>query len=255
MQVLIIEDELLLARQLKKMLMEIDPAIVVSAITHSVEESVQLLKQRPSPDLILMDVELADGQSFEIFQQVPVTAPVIFTTAYDEFALKAFKLNSIDYLLKPVNQEELKTAIYKFRNTQYQTGIAENMETLFEEIQKLQQQASGYRERFLVKYGAKMISVDVTTIAYIFSEGGLSYLRTDQGQKFILDYTLDELERMLSPRHFFRANRKYILNSRSVVAVRSWFNQKLIAEIKPAVDENVVISRERAPLFRTWLGE
>ncbi|WP_300604676.1 LytTR family DNA-binding domain-containing protein [Niabella sp.] len=255
MQVLIIEDELLLARQLKKILLEIDPAITVSAITHSVEESVQLLQQQPAPDLILMDVELADGQSFEIFQQVPVTAPVIFTTAYDEFALKAFKLNSIDYLLKPINKEELKTAIYKFRNTQYQSGIAENVELLFEEIQKLQQQASGYRERFLVKQGTKMVSVDVATVAYFFSEGGLSYLRTEQEQKFIVDYTLDELERMLPPRHFFRANRKYILNSRSVIAIRPWFNQKLIAEIKPAVEEQVVISRDRAPLFKSWLGE
>lgn len=254
MQVLIIEDELLLARQLKKLLLEIDPAITVSAITHSVEESVQLLQQQPAPDLILMDVELADGQSFEIFQQVPVTAPVIFTTAYDEFALKAFKLNSIDYLLKPINKEELKTAIYKFRSTQYQSGIAENVELLFGEIQKLQQQASGYRERFLVKQGTKMVSVDVTAIAYFFSEGGFSHLRTVQEQKFIVDYTLDELERMLPPRHFFRANRKYILNSRSVVAIRPWFNQKLIAEIKPAVEEHVVISRDRAPLFKSWLG-
>jgi DNA-binding LytR/AlgR family response regulator len=254
MRVLIIEDEPLLAGQLKKMISEMEPAVETVAITHTIAESVRLLQQPPQPELILMDIELADGQSFDIFQQVQIGSSVIFITAYDEYAIKAFRLNGIDYLLKPVNKEELKAALNKFHQVQQRQDISGSIQALFHEIQKLQQQSRGYRERFLIKSGTKMISVDVQDIAYIISENAFSYLHT-QNQKYIVDYTLDELENMLSPKQYFRANRKCILNSKSVVAIRPWFNQKLIVEVKPATAENIIISREKANRFKSWLGE
>ena len=254
MRILIVEDEPLLAKQLKNILFELEPGYTVTGICYSVRQTIKQLQQLPQPDLILMDIELADGQSFEVFQQVEVISPVIFITAYDEFAIKAFKLNSIDYLLKPVSKEDIKAALQKFHRTQKRYGIPESIQAMLSEIQKLQQQAQGYRERFLIKTGSKMISIDVEDIAYFISENGLTFLHTHH-QKYILDYTLDELQNMLSPKQFFRANRKCILNSKSVVAIRSWFNQKLVVEVKPAMEEQVIVSREKAGLFRSWLGE
>ena len=254
MQVLIVEDEPLLAKQLKNILLELEPGATITGLAYTVKQTVKLLQQSPQPDLMLMDIELADGQSFDVFQQVHVISPVIFITAYDEFAIKAFKLNSIDYLLKPINTEELRTALQKFHQTQQKSGISGSIQALFSEIQKLQQQAQGYRERFLIKIGTKMISIDVEDIAYFISDNGLTFLHT-QHQKYILDYTLDELQNMLSPKQFFRANRKCILNSKSVVAIRPWFNQKLVVEVKPAMEEQVIVSREKAGLFKAWLGE
>lgn len=254
MELLIIEDEPLLANQLKKIVSGIEPAIENIAITHTIIESVRLLQQMPQPDLILMDIELADGQSFDIFEQVHITAPVIFITAYDEFAIKAFKLNSIDYLLKPVKKEELKAALNKFHQAHQRINISGSIQAMLSEIQKLQQQSRGYRERFLLKLGTKMISVDVDDIAYFIHENGFSYLHTPH-QKYIVDYTLDELENMLSPKQFFRANRKCILNNKAVIAIRPWFNQKLIVEVKPATAENIIISREKSNRLKSWLGE
>ncbi|MBZ5855962.1 LytR/AlgR family response regulator transcription factor [Flavihumibacter profundi] len=254
MQVLIVEDELLLAKQLKKLLSASEPAADVVAITNSVLETVSWLQNNPAPDLVLMDIELADGQSFDIFQKVSIPSPIIFTTAYDEYALRAFKVNSIDYLLKPIKEEELKAALQKFRNAVKPQPGKEHLEALLTEMQKLQQ-SSEYRTRFLVKQGQKMISIDIKDIAYIFSQNKFSYLRTFNNQKYILDYALDELEQSLSPKLFFRVNRQYILNSGSVAAIHSWFNQKLKVEVEPATDEHIVISRDKANAFKAWMGE
>lgn len=256
MQVLIVEDEPLLAKQLKKMLEETEPSIRHFYMTHSVEETVAFLESKPAIDLCFMDIELADGQSFEIFKKTAVPSPVIFITAYNEFALKAFKLNSIDYLLKPVNREELRAAIHKFKKSAVTPPLlAGQIDTLFEEIHKLQQLSYGYRDRFLIRLGTKMVSIDVAGIAYFFSEGGVSHIRTAENQKYILDYSLDEIERMLNPKKFFRANRKYLLSHTAVVAIRPWFNQKLVVEVKPATEEHVIVSREKSQYFKFWLGE
>lgn len=256
MHVLIVEDEPLLAKQLKKMLEEIEPAIRQFYVTHSVEETVSFLQSNPAIDLSFMDIELADGQSFEIFKKIPVPSPVIFITAYNEFALKAFKLNSIDYLLKPVNREELQSAFDKFKKlATTQHLLAGQIDTLFAEIHKLQQLSYGYKDRFLIRLGAKMISIDVAAIAYFFSEGGVSYIRTAENHKYISDYSLDEIERMLNPKKFFRANRKYLLSHTAVVAIRQWFNQKLVVEVKPATEEPIVVSRDKSQHFKSWLGE
>ncbi|ULQ54195.1 LytR/AlgR family response regulator transcription factor [Flavihumibacter fluvii] len=254
MQVLIVEDEILLAKRLKKLLQEAEPAANVIAITNSVSETVSWLQNHPAPDLILMDIELADGQSFDIFQQVKIGSPVIFTTAYDEYAIRAFKVNSIDYLLKPIKEEELKTALNKFRQLSSTPNRAGYIEALLAEMQRMQQQET-YRDRILVKQGQKMMSIPMDEIAYFFSQNKFSYIKTVSNQKYIIDHTLDDLEKSLSPRQFFRVNRQYILSSASVTAIHSWFNQKLKVEVVPATDEHIVVSREKASAFREWMGE
>ena len=253
MRILIVEDEMLLAKRLQKILLEIEPGATIAGITQSVEETVQWLGQNSTPDLVLMDIELADGQSFDIFKQTQLHAPVIFTTAYDEYAIKAFKVNSIDYLLKPIKEDELKAAIGKFK----QKAGAQQQPSIISLLEKIEQLSKppGYRSRFLVKLGQKMMSIDVADVAYIFSENKFTYIRTFQNQKYIIDLTLDALEQELSPLQFFRANRKYLLTGKSVIAIHTWFNQKLKVEVKPETDEHIIISRDKANAFKAWMGE
>lgn len=253
MQILIVEDELLLAKGLQKMLLMIEPGAEISGITQSVEETVQWLQKNNDPDLVLMDIELADGQSFDIFKKVQLDTPVIFATAYDEFAIKAFKVNSIDYLLKPIKENELRNAIDKFKRS----GRTQQSISINDLLQKLEQisKPAGYRNRFLIKQGQKMMSIDVSDVAYIFSENKCTFIRTSQNQKYIVDIPLDVLESELSPQQFFRANRQYILTGKSVVSIHPWFNQKLKVDLKPETNEPVIISRDKANKFRTWMGE
>lgn len=251
MKVLIVEDELLLAKQLKNLLQELEQDIEIVGQTNSIETSVQWLQQNNEPDLLFMDIELADGQCFEIFNQVAVRCPVIFTTAYDEYALRAFKVNSIDYLLKPVNSQNLKDALHKWREL-----YTEKIQPAFP-IEALLKQLKGvvqYRERFLVKQGQKLVSINTSDVAYFFSHNALSFLVTKSNQKFIIDYTLDEVEQLVAPNHFFRANRQFILNHEMISAVHSWFNGKLKLEIKLPLDDEIVVSREKAPVFKEWMG-
>lgn len=252
MQILIVEDELLLAKGLQKMLLAIEPEARICGITQSVQETVQWLQQNNPPDLVLMDIELADGQSFDIFKQVQLETPVIFTTAYDEFAIKAFKVNSIDYLLKPIKETDLGLAIEKFKKTTIHQ--ARSLTNLLEKIDQLKK-PTGYRNRFLIKQGQKMMSIDISEVAYLFSENKCTFIRTYQNHKYIIDMPLDILENELSPQQFFRANRQYIITSKSVTAIHTWFNQKLKVDLTPATDEAIIISRDKANGFKAWLGE
>lgn len=255
MQVLIVEDELLLAKRLQKLLKGLDPTIEVSGITHGVQDTLDWLGKNPMPALIFMDIELADGQCFEIFEQMDLGTPIIFTTAYDEYAIKAFKVNSIDYLLKPVKEEELEQAVRKFRQSALPRTDATVVAAILSQLNLSKDAEQVYRERFLVKQGQKLISIPLHEVAYLFSENKFTYLRTADNRKFILDYSLEELESSLSPREFFRVNRQFILHQRSVKAIHSWFNQKLKIEVEPAIDEAVVISRDKANAFKVWMGE
>ncbi|MGN6268019.1 MAG: LytR/AlgR family response regulator transcription factor [Ginsengibacter sp.] len=252
MKILIVEDEILLAKELRKMLLSIEPSAEICGATQSVEETVQWLKQNDQPDLVMMDIELADGQSFDIFKEVQLESPVIFTTAYDEFAIKAFKVNSIDYLLKPIKESELRVAIEKFKKTKQHQPIS--MLELLKKIEQLGNQR-GYRSRFLIKQGQKMVSIDISEVAYFYSENKCTFMRTNQNQKYIIDLTLDELEKELAPQQFFRANRQYILSGKSIVSIHSWFNQKLKAEVNPPTEEHIIISRDKANAFKAWMGE
>ncbi|MGN6297970.1 MAG: LytR/AlgR family response regulator transcription factor [Ginsengibacter sp.] len=252
MKILIVEDEILLAKELRKMLLSIEPSAEICGTTQSVEETVQWLKQNNQPDLVMMDIELADGQSFDIFKEVQLESPVIFATAYDEFAIKAFKVNSIDYLLKPIKESELRVAIEKFKKTKQHQPIS--MLELLKKIEQLGNQR-GNRSRFLIKQGQKMVSIDISEVAYFYSENKCTFMRTNQNQKYIIDLTLDELEKELAPQQFFRANRQYILSGKSIVSIHSWFNQKLKAEVNPPTEEHIIISRDKANAFKAWMGE
>jgi two-component system LytT family response regulator len=254
MKVLIIEDELLAAKRIRQMVEELDPSIQIAGTTDSISASVKWLQENAAPDLILMDIELADGQSFEIFNQTEVKSTIIFTTAYDEYAIRAFKVNSIDYLLKPIDAGELKAAFDKYRQNQEavklpQLDLSEIMKALGEK------RATGFKQRFLVKQGQKLIPVDTREIAYFYTEDKISFIKTFAEQRYMVDHSLDELEGMLDPVQFFRANRQFILTTSSLDGIHHHFNGKLKVNLRPAAGTELFVSRERAGDFKKWLGE
>ena len=259
MNVFIIEDEELAVRKLTRLLQEVDSSLTLVGTAPSVRASVKWLDENKpgqpmAPDLILMDIELADGQSFEIFEQTTVTAPVIFTTSYDEYALRAFKVNSIDYLLKPIKRHELEASLEKHRKLSKESVPNVAIDAL---VQQLRQQVAptDYRRRFLVRHLSQWVPVEVSEISYFNSEAGVSLFRTRTNQKFTLDYTLDELEEMLDPAQFFRANRQYIVSVGSVQQIHPYFNNKLKLTLKPTTEDEVLVSRERATDFKKWMGK
>ncbi|RYF93662.1 MAG: response regulator transcription factor, partial [Chitinophagaceae bacterium] len=192
MKLLIVEDEELAVKKLQKTLLGIDKMIEIVGVTDSIKSTVEFLKENPPPDLILMDIELADGQSFEVFNMVPVKGPVIFITSYDEYALKAFKVNSVDYLLKPVQKEELEAALNKYRALNESNKGPADINNLIRELQS-KLQPKEFRKRFLVKQAQKLVSIEVEDIAYFYSDGRLNFFKTRDNKKFVVDYTMDEL--------------------------------------------------------------
>lgn len=280
MTILIIEDEEPTARKLQRLLVDIEPAIRVVGMTVSVDESVEWLQTNPQPDLIFMDIELADGQSFDIFNQVTVTSPVIFTTAYDEYAIKAFKVNSIDYLLKPVKEAELRQALAKLQSLrqilsgmqgaggaeQGVKGFEASLENLLKYLQTSTlpttlspvprpQPPAPFKDRFLIKQGQRLVSVRVEEIAYFFSRNKLTFIKTHDDHEWLLDFTLDDLVQLLDPRYFFRLNRQVIADLKAVHKVHLYFNGKLKINLQPVFEEEVVVSREKAGELKRWLGE
>lgn len=260
MKILIIEDEELAVKKLKKTLAAVDEDAIVAGTADSIKTAVEWLQENPKPDLILMDIELADGQSFEIFNLVEVKSPVVFTTSYDEYALKAFKVNSIDYLLKPVQQEELAAALSKYKKLKNIYAGKEtspdgfNMDSLVKELQQ-KLQPKEYRKRFLVKQGQKLVSVDVEEIAYFFSDGRLNFFKTSDNRKFVVDYTMDDLEDMLDPESYFRISRSFYVSIASVDKIDDYFGNRLILGLKPAVDKEALVSREKVTDFKKWMGK
>ena len=256
MKLLIVEDEALLAKSLISMVQEIEPHCRIVAHTNSIETTVAWLQEHEAPDLILMDIELADGQCFEIFTQVPVHSSVIFTTAYDDYALQAFKVNSVDYLLKPIKEAELRQAITKWKTVHAQkaeaTGSAQ-IEALLSTLKKTTL-ATKYRDRFLVKQGRKLVSIPTSDIAYFCARNTLNFMVTKTKQKFVVEYTLDELDDMMHPNYFFRANRQYIVAHEVISTIHPWFNGKIKIDIAVPVEEDIIISRDKAPLFKEWMG-
>lgn len=252
---MIIEDEPLLVTKIQKLVLSLEPTAEIAGTSDSISGTVDWLQNNPAPDLILMDIELADGQSFEIFKQVKVQSPVIFTTAYDEFALKAFKVHSVDYLLKPITDTELRKALDKFKSmTRVSAPPGPGLEFLLSALGKLPVPKS-YRDRFLAKRGQQSISVPTREISYFFIDHSIVYLLTSGKQKYMLDYILDDIEVMLDPGKFYRVNRQMIICSSAILAVNPWFNGRLKVDVAPEFSEHVIISREKASEFRAWLGE
>ncbi|WP_128546088.1 LytR/AlgR family response regulator transcription factor [Larkinella soli] len=260
MNVLIVEDEDLAVRKLKKLVQEVDPSLEVTGVTASIEDTVDWLNNHPAPDLIFMDIELADGQSFEIFDQVEVTSTVIFTTSYDEYALQAFKVNSIDYLLKPIQKEDLLRSLKKFRDLSQRRSRPEeenagglNLNKLLQELQV--RQTKEYRKRFLVRQGQRLVSVEVQEIAFFYTDERLSFFKTWSNQKYLVDYTLDELEEALDPSAFFRINRGVIVTHSAVEQIQPYFGNRLSLALKPAFEKEALVSREKVSDFKVWMGK
>jgi two-component system, LytTR family, response regulator LytT len=261
MQVFIVEDEPLAVKKLQRLLFDVAPELVIAGIAGSIRSAVEWLENNPAPDLIFLDIELSDGQSFEIFQRVSVKSPVIFTTSYDEFALKAFKVNSVDYLLKPIQREELGSALEKYRTIKQE--YAKSSQPIMSSIESLLQSLSGnapiggkeYRTRFLVKHLQKLVSIDIADIAYFWSEGRVNFFKVRSGQKYIVDYTLDEIEMMIAPQDWFRVSRQFIVSIPSVAEIHPYFNNRLKLNLLPKEPEEVTVSREKVSDFKVWLGK
>lgn len=252
MKVLIIEDEELAVKKLQKTLASVDDTAEVVGIADSIKSSVEWLQANEQPDLILMDIELSDGQSFEIFNLTEVKSPVIFTTSYDEFALKAFKVNSVDYLLKPIQKEELAAALDKFKKMNSKTDVS--IDSLVKELQQ-KLQPKEYRKRFLVKHGQKLVSVEMNEIAYFYSDGRLNFFKTTDNKKFVVDYTMDELEDMLDPKVYFRISRSFYVSINAIDKIDDYFGNRLILSLRPEVDKEALVSREKVTDFKKWMGK
>lgn len=246
-KVLIIEDESVNAQRLQRLLQKIRPDYEVLSVLESIEDSIKWLLTNENPDFVFMDIRLSDGESFEIFNHTNLTCPIIFTTAYDEYAVQAFKYNSIDYLLKPIDQEELEQAVKKFEKLKNNNLQPEAIKNLLSYIEKKE-----YRTRFLIPYRDSYKQLNVEDIAYFYSELGAPYAMSFNGDKNTVSQSLKNLEEQLNPKHFFRANRQYIIHIDSIINVHNYFNSKLKLDIKQCKD-GVVVSRLKATPFKSWL--
>ena len=255
MNILIIEDEAIAARNLVRIIKDVIPDYRSVGQLESVDQSVQWLTSNPSPDVILLDIQLSDGSSFEIFSKTQVTAPVIFITAYDEYALQAFKVNSIDYLLKPIDKQEFRRSIEKLR-TFSELRSAPNLSHMTQLLNSLKDVAASiYKTRFLVKTGQTFVTIFTQDIAYFIAENKVSFLVTNAGKKHIVDQTLEELEDQLNPKLFFRLNRQCIAAVHSIAKLHNYFNRKLKVELNPPTDIEVLVSREKSAEFKKWLDQ
>jgi DNA-binding LytR/AlgR family response regulator len=254
MKTIIVEDEPLVAKDLQKLILQIDPSIEVLSVLDSVQSCISYFTSNAEPDLIFMDIQLNDGVSFDLLRQVDIRCPIIFTTAYHEYALRAFKVNSVDYLLKPIDKSELQAAIEKFKKGHGFQGV-----DLREQIQLAMNQLIAptenkiYKERFMAHSGKSFLVVDYTQVAY-FIKDTLIYIVTHEKQQYVTDFqTMEEIEDLLNPKSFFRANRQYIINIQAIDTFRTDSYSKLIVQLKSPLSVTVDISREKAQAFKNWI--
>jgi len=247
MRIIIFEDETRAASYLERLLAKIAPNMVVIARIESVREGVKYLQNNPEPELIFSDIQLADGLSFEIYNQVTVQCPIIFTTAYDHYAIEAFKTNGIDYLLKPIEEERLTQAIEKAKH--FSPGL------VLEKILAINNPDTGkiYKSRFMVKVGDKIKSVPIEDILVFYSQEKASYIRTRDAHTYCIDYALDQLEPMLDLEKYFRINRKYIVSINACTNILAWTNSRLRLKIDGIDDSDIIVARERVQEFKNWL--
>ncbi len=252
MKILIVEDEPHAAQRLQTLVSGLIPDADIVGKIDTVKKSVQWLKDNPNPDLIFMDIQLADGLSFQIFEQHAISSPVIFTTAYDEYALKAFKVNSIDYILKPVDRTELEAALNKLK-TLSGNGSPSHKDVLHNIGQAVEMLLKKYKTRFVVKVGEHLRTIEVNSIRYFFSQEKATFCVTDDNRNHILDYTLEQLEEMLDPSEFYRINRKYLVRSNAIQDIINYTNSRLKLVLKGSHDNDIIVARERVQDFKIWL--
>lgn len=248
MNCLIIEDEKVAAERLSEFIKKYDPSIEITDIIQSVKNAVKWFNSNKAPDLIFMDIQLADGLSFEIFEQTIVKTPVVFTTAYDEYALKAFKVNSIDYLLKPIVHSELKNAIDKFKENATPKEIPiQVFDTILHSLTK------NYKNKFVIKVGEHIKVFPVDDVQCFHSREKYNFLQNNAGQVYAIDYSLNQLEDLLDPAKFFRINRSYIVSSSSISDIISYSNSRLIVKLHSNESKDLIVSREKVQDFKKWL--
>ncbi|MUP47189.1 response regulator transcription factor [Gramella sp. BOM4] len=250
MKAIIIEDEKPAARRLQRMLERND--IEVVTLLHSIKESVEWFMNNEHPDLIFLDIQLSDGLSFDIFEHIETKSAIIFTTAYDEYALRAFKLNSIDYLLKPIDEEELEAAIEKFRKSKQKNEQIDLHQ--LRNLLSLPGKKKEYKSRFTAQVGQHLKLVDVAEIACFYSENKATYLYSFSGRNYPVDEPLEVLEEQLDPKHFYRINRKCIINISSIHDILSYTNSRLQIKLEKFDEFPLIVSRERVKDFKTWLN-
>jgi two-component system response regulator LytT len=250
MKVLIIEDELHNAKRLKGILEDIDPETEVLAMLEGVTESINWFKYQEHPDLIFTDVRLTDGLCFDIFSEVKLKCPVIFTSAFDEYALRAFKVNSIDYLLKPIKKEELIKSLHKFKTTMHPPYMRQMLDDV---AAILKQQQKNYRTRFLIPNRDSFYTLMIKEIAYFYTEYRTTRAVMPNNQHHIIPFTMEELEEQLDPDVFFRVSRQYLINNKSITRINNHFNGKLHIVLSPEPSEKIVMSRDRSKTFKQWL--
>jgi DNA-binding LytR/AlgR family response regulator len=251
MRVVIIEDEIPAANRLVKLLQHHGSQIEIVHKADSVESSVRYLSAAQNIDLIFMDIQLADGISFDIFEQVKITTPVIFTTAFDQYTLKAFKVNSIDYLLKPIDENELHKSLEKYQQlySKTPTDFSDKIMKLVHDMNTVK-----YKERLLIKRGQQLSYLKIESTAYCFADGKLCYAVDFNGIKYLLENNLSQLEEQLQPDNFYRINRHLLVNIEAVKKVHTWLGGRLKLEVLPATTAETVVSRERVNGFKEWLG-
>ena len=247
---LIIEDEEPAALRLEKLLTGLDPEISVLEKLDSIESSVEWLQNNPQPDLIMLDIQLADGLSFEIFRKVSLECFVIFTTAYDEYAIRAFELNSIDYLLKPIDKEKLSNSLQKFKKLKTSTSPKVNINELLE---TLEGKTKSYKKRFAVNIGAKIVSVEVSNIAFFYSLEKSTFICTRDNHHYPVDFSLENVEGIVNPDQFFRINRQFILNFAAIEKIHILSKSRIKIESNPPSEETLLVSTAKAHAFRLWL--
>lgn len=252
---LIIEDEKPAARLLQRKLEKLD--VKVKTMLHSVEESIQWFENNQHPDLIFLDIQLSDGLSFEIFEKIDIKSAIIFTTAYDEYALKAFKLNSIDYLLKPIDEDDLETAVSKFKNRLPKASAeTSNLHLDFEQIRQMLSNPfeKTYKKRFTVKIGQHLKVINTEEIECFFSENKGTYIHTGENRDYLIDSTLEILEQELDNKEFFRVSRKFIVPLKAIKEIQVYTNSRLKVILPTYKEDEVIVSREKVQDFKNWLG-
>lgn len=247
MKVLIIEDETIASQYVSDQIRKIDPAIRVAGITESISQTVKWLKANPAPDLLFMDIHLSDGSAFSIFDLISVDIPIIFTTAFDEYAIHAFKVNSIDYLLKPVAEDDLRRAIAKFRKfTSYEKEQYLARQSMVPEI-------CHYNTKLLVSYRDSLIPLSVGKIVYFYTSDHQTFICLEEGKTYMYNKTLDSIIHNLNPKHFFRANKQFIIAREHVKNITIWFDRRLLVTLSSETPERIYVSKNRSTEFKEWI--
>jgi DNA-binding LytR/AlgR family response regulator len=250
MKALLIEDEPYAVQQLKSLLAESAPDVNLIAVLDSIVSSVEWFAAHSPPDLVFMDVHLADGSCFEIFNHININAPVVFITAYDQYALEAFRVNGLDYLLKPLKKKDLERSLERFYEIKSKNLIHLDYDRIAREIF---QKTGQYQKRLLIRYGQKITIINISDVAYFFAESKDTLICTFDKRQYPADQNLEQLQNILSPEEFFRVNRKFLINSKAITSMTSYSRSRIKLHLDPPFTEDVIVSTERTPGFKTWL--